>query len=157
LGDLMKKLRKFAAVLALTAMAAGAAEAASPRCFLPAEIEAEQAMLFQTELMVVAEACRHPAYIAFLRRNLEPVKQYQAKMIEHFRRHGEKKADIALDAYLTKLANESSLRNGQVPVTTVCQQGAQLLKTADALGPRDFRTYAAEKATINRQHYLACK
>jgi hypothetical protein len=151
-------MRKWVAALALTAMAVSTAQAASaPPCFLPAEIEAEQAMLFQTELMVVAETCRDPAYISFLKRNIEPVKQYQSRLIERFRRQGEKRADVALDSYLTKLANESSLRNGQVPVTTVCQQGATLLKTAQALGPVDFRNYAAEKAVLNRQHYRACK
>lgn len=151
-------MKKVIAVLALSAMAASTAEAAStPPCFSPAEIEAEQAMLFQTELMVVAETCHDQAYMSFLKRNIEPVKLYQHRMIEHFRRHGEKRAESALDSYLTKLANEASLRNGKVPVTTVCQQGATLLKTANALGPTDFRNYAAEKATINRQYYRACK
>jgi hypothetical protein len=151
-------MRKLVAAVALTAMAASTAQAASaPPCFSPAEIEAEQAMLFQTELMVVAETCHDQAYISFLKRNIEPVKQYQHRLVEHFRRHGEKRAETALDAYLTKLANQSSLRNGQVPVTTVCQQGATLLKTANALGPADFRNYAAEKATLNRQYYQSCK
>jgi hypothetical protein len=150
-------MKKLIAVLALSAMTANVAEAASTGCFLPAEIEAEQAMLFQTELMVVAEACRDPAYISFLRRNLEPVKHYQAKMIDYFRRNGERKAEIALDAYLTKLANESSLRNGQVAVKVVCEYGAQLLNTANSLGPRDFQNYAVEKATLNRKYYQPCK
>jgi hypothetical protein len=151
-------MRKLIASMALTAMLAGAAHAAStPPCFAPDEIEAEQAMLFQTELMVVAETCHDQAYIRFLKRNIEPVKQYQHKMVEYFRRHGDKGGERALDTYLTKLANESALRNGQVPVTTVCQQGATLLKTANALNPADFRTYAAEKALLNRKYYKTCK
>jgi hypothetical protein len=150
-------MKKFVAVAAVTAMLVGAAQAQPTRCFLPAEIEAEQAMLFQTELMVISEACHDPAYISFLRRNLETVKHYQKQMVEHFKRNGEKRAEVALDSYLTKLANQSSLRNGQVPVTVVCNQGATLLRTANALGPRDFRTYAAEKAFLNRQYYRDCK
>jgi hypothetical protein len=151
-------MKKLIAALALTAMAVSTAQAAStPPCFSPAEIEAEQAMLFQTELMVVAETCHDQAYLTFLKRNIEPVKQYQHRLIEHFRRHGDKPAESALDSYLTRLANESSLRNGQVPVTTVCQRGATLFKTANALSPTDFRNYAAEKATINRQYYQSCK
>lgn len=151
-------MRKWVAALAVSAMVASTIEAAAaPPCFLPDEIEAEQAMLFQTELMVVAETCRDPAYISFLKRNIEPVKQYQRRLVERFRRNGEKRAEAALDSYLTKLANESSLRNGQVPKTVVCDHGANLLKTANALGPVDFKNYAAEKAYLNRQHYRTCK
>jgi hypothetical protein len=139
-------------------MVASTAQAAStPPCFSADEIEAEQAMLFQTELMVVAETCHDQAYVRFLKRNIDPEKQYQHRLVEFFRRHGDKGAERALDSYLTKLANESSLRNGQVPVTTVCQQGATLLKTANALGPADFRNYAAEKALLNRKYYKTCK
>jgi hypothetical protein len=151
-------MKKLVAALALTAMAVSTARAAAaPPCFFPAEIEAEQAMLFSTELMVVAETCHDQAYLHFLKRNIEPVKQYQHRLIEHFRRQGDKRAESTLDSYMTKLANQSSLRNGQVPITTVCQQGATLFKTANALGPADFRNYAAEKATLNRQYYKACK
>jgi hypothetical protein len=150
-------MKRLATFLALTAMLGGAAQASSPRCFLPQEIEAEQAMLFQTELMVVAETCDNPAYVSFLHRNLETVKYFQQQMIGHLKRHGEKRPEVALDAYLTKLANQSALRNGQMPVKVVCDQGTTLINTANALGPRDFRTYAAEKATINRQQYRACK
>jgi hypothetical protein len=149
-------MRKLFAVFAVATLVTGAAAAAGPRCFKPAEIEAEQAMLFQTELMVVAEACRDPAYVSFLTRNRDTVVFYQKQLVEHFRRHGERRAEIALDSYLTRLANESSLRNGRVPVTVVCNQGATLLRTANALGPRDFRNYAAEKATLNRSYYRAC-
>jgi hypothetical protein len=78
-------------------------------------------------------------------------------MIEHFRRLGDKRADTVFDAYLTRLANQSALRNGEVPVSTVCAQAASLISTANALGDKDFRHYAAEKAVYNRKYYHVCK
>jgi hypothetical protein len=138
---------------------AGAAAAQNhvAKCFKPVDIEAEQAILFQTELMVVAEACRDKAYIDFLRRNKDQVITYQKQMIEFFRRHGEKKADIAFDSWHTRLANQSALRNSQVPVSVLCAEGKNLLETANMLKPKDFKSYAAEKASLNRQYYSACR
>jgi len=150
-------MSKWVAGLALAAMAMGTAEAASaPPCFLPAEIEAEQAMLFQTELMVVSEACKNQSYIKFVQRNRDAVIAFQKRMMDHFRRHGASRPEVALDSYLTKLANESALRNGQVPVTQVCAQGARLMETGDALSAADFRFYAEEKARLHMQYYRMC-
>src|SRR5882724_9699861 len=124
----------------------GAAQAAPPACFTAAEIEAEQAFLFKTELMVVADACRDASYVTFLKRNRDSIVHYQNSMMERFRRVGEKRPEAALDTYLTKLANQSSLRNGSAPVSLVCEQAAQLFTTANTLSNRGFREYAAEKA-----------
>jgi hypothetical protein len=134
-----------------------AADAAPPSCFSAAEIEAEQAILFQTELMVVADACRDPAYVQFLYRNRDSIVMYQKRMIDRFRRAGERKPENAYDTYATKLANESSLRNGAVPVSTVCEQAAQLLATANGLSNKSFREYAAEKAHNNASFYRHCE
>jgi len=135
----------------------GTAEAAPRSCFNAAEIEAEQAILFQTELMVVAEACRDPSYVKFLQRNRETVIMYQKRMIERFRHAGEKKPENAFDTYATKLANESSLRNGAVPVTAVCEAAATLISTANTLNNKSFREYAAEKAHLNAPFYNHCE
>jgi len=150
----MKKAVAFAVLLFA---GAAAAQSQATRCFQPNDIEAEQAILFQTELMVVAEACHDKAYIDFLRRNREQVIAYQKQMIEFFRRNGESKADIAFDSWHTRLANQSALRNAQVPVSTLCAEGKNLLETANMLKPKDFKSYAAEKASINRKYYLACR
>ena len=149
-------MRKALAV-ALMFVAGAAAAQGRVKCHQPSDIEAEQAILFQTELMVVAEACRDKAYIDFLRRNKDQVIAYQKQMIDFFRRQGESKADIAFDSWHTRLANQSALRNSQVPVSTLCTEGKTLLDTANMLKPKDFKTYAAEKANLHRQYYTACR
>jgi hypothetical protein len=149
-------MRKFVVAVSLLSLCVGGAEAASQRCYAPAEIEAEQAILFQTELMVVAEQCRDPSYVAFVQRNRETIIEYQHRMIEHFRRAGGH-AETVFDSYLTRLANQSALRNGEVPRETVCANGASLIATANSLGNKELRHFAAEKAATNRQHYAMCK
>jgi hypothetical protein len=157
----MKKLVAIAALLALAGTAEGKSRAPEksgslPPCFSASEIEAEQAMLFQTELMVVSEACKNPSYVKFVQRNRDAVIAFQKRMIDHFRRHGSGKPEITFDSYMTRLANESALRNGQVPVTQVCAQGARLMETGDALGAADFRIYAEEKARLHKPYYRMC-
>jgi hypothetical protein len=146
-----------ALIVAALAALVGTAEAASPGCVNAAEIEAEQAILFQTELMVVADACRDPSYVKFVQRNRDTVIMYQKRMIDRFRRLGQKKPENAYDAYATKLANESSLRNGAAPVSTVCAQAVQLLSTANTLNNKSFREYALEKAHNNSPFYKHCE
>jgi hypothetical protein len=145
-------------VIAASLLAAvGTAQAAQPSCFHAAEIEAEQAILFQTELMVVADSCRDPSYVKFLQRNRDTVVMYQKRMIDRFRKAGERKPENAFDTYATKLANQSSLRNGSVPVTSVCEAAAQLISTANSLNNKSFREYAAERAHLNAPFYNQCE
>jgi hypothetical protein len=149
-------MRKIVVAAALL-VAAGTADAAQPSCFNTAEIEAEQAILFQTELMVVADSCRDPSYVKFVQRNRDSVVMYQKRMIDRFRRTGEKKPESAFDRYATKLANESALRNGAAPVATVCAQALELLNTANTLNNKSFREFAAEKAHNNAPFYRRCE
>ena len=150
-------MRKALAVALMLVAGAAAAQNHVAKCHKPSDIEAEQAILFQTELMVVSEACRDKAYIDFLRRNKDQVIAYQKQMIEFFRRHGESKADIAFDSWHTRLANQSALRNSQVPVSVLCETGKTLLETGNMLKPKDVKSYAAEKASLHRQYYTACR
>ena len=56
-------MKKF--VLAAALAAAGSittASAADMACYSPADSEAEQALLFQTSLMVISSACRDTIY-----------------------------------------------------------------------------------------------
>lgn len=126
------------------------ASAATQQCLKPAEIEAEQAIRFQAELMVVSDTCGEQTYVRFARRNHEVLADYQHEMIEHFRRTGTVRAEARFDTYLTRLANEVSLRTGAKPVSAVCHDAAAFLATAESLGKDDFRRYIAERAAENR-------
>jgi hypothetical protein len=145
-------------VVAVLALSVGTAQAAAPaRCFSPSEIEAEQGILFQTELMVLSESCRDNIYVSFLQRNVEQIKAYQKRMIDHFRRSGEPRAESAFDAYVTRLANQSALRNGRIPVGTLCQEAKYLLTAGEGFDSGAFRQYASAKASSNLGYYRVCK
>lgn len=114
-------MRRVAAITSVALCFASTAEAATPICFKSAEIEAEQAILFQTKLMVMSDVCSNQSYRSFTVRNREVIVSYQRQMIEHFRRvGGSGKPETAFDRYMTKLANEASLNTGTLPVSDVC-------------------------------------
>jgi hypothetical protein len=138
-------LKIASAVLALLCLVAGAM-AATQDCLRPAEAEAEQAIRFQTELMVVSETCHEQTYPQFLHRNHKALAEYQKRMIERYRRTGAPRPNASLDTYMTRLANEIALRVSAQPVDALCREQADFLATADALDGKKFRRYIAEQA-----------
>jgi hypothetical protein len=132
------------------------ATAATPQCLKPNEIEAEQAVRFQAELMVVSDTCGAQTYTHFTRRNHEALKEYQQQVIERFRRNGGAHPEARFDSYLTRLANEVSLRNGAQPVDQVCHNAASFLATADKLERESFRRYVAARAQENSTEFRRC-
>jgi len=147
------------AVLAAVFMAAASvatASAADRDCFSPADIEAEQALLFQTNLMVISSACRDTVYGEFRARNTAAILRYQNAMIEHFRRTGARNPKSAFDAWQTSLANEAARKQATVPTGQFCQQSTEMLKLASALDTKAFRDYAVAHA-VDGVHPMCSK
>ncbi|HZS85147.1 MAG TPA: hypothetical protein VFA50_19890 [Stellaceae bacterium] len=133
-----------------------AAKAAPPACYRPAEIEADQAIRFQTELMVTSEVCKVSSYVDFTRRNREAIIAYQHALIDHYRRIGDRHAEATLDSYMTRLANELALSDGQQPAVTLCSGASGWLAAAGALGSADFHRIAASRAADHNDSYRHC-
>jgi len=142
-------------VMLATALAAAAsfttASAADRNCFSASDIEAEQAILFQTDLMVTSSACRDPVYGEFRARNKDLIIRYQNAMIDHFRRTGARNPKSAYDAWQTSLANEAARKQAVVSTAQFCQQAVEMLKLAGTLDGKSFRDYAAARA-VNGTH-----
>jgi hypothetical protein len=150
----MGKLALAAASL-LTAASLHAASAAT-KC-TAADREAEQAVIFQTNLMVVSSACRDETYAEFRYRNKTAIIAYQHEMIAHFRRAGYRDAQGQFDRWNTSLANEIALKQGEMPTAQVCQQAAQMLKMASTLDARGFHDYAvAQEANSVDDGHAVC-
>jgi hypothetical protein len=111
-------------------------------CFSPADSEAEQAVLFETNLMVISSACRDTVYGEFRARNKDAIIRYQNAMIEHFRHTGAHNPKSAYDTWQTSLANELSQKQAMTPTAQFCQQSAELLKLASTLDAKGFHDYA---------------
>ena len=104
-------MRKAFLVAALFAAASlQAASAADRHCYSPTDLEAEQAIVFQTNLMVVSSACRDSVYGEFRARNKDAIIRYQKIMIDHFRREGARNAQSQFDSWNTSLANQIALK-----------------------------------------------
>src|SRR6266446_10979627 len=150
----MKKVVLAAALVAAAFVAAASfttASAADRNCFSAADIEAEQAIQFQTDLMVISSACRDTVYGEFRARNKEVIIRYQNAMIDHFRRTGARNPKSAYDSWQTSLANQAARKQAVVPTAQVCQQSVEMLKLAGTLDARTFHDYAVAHA-VNDTH-----
>jgi hypothetical protein len=143
-------------VFAVALLSSAAIAQAAPQCFSAKEIEAEQAVRFQAELMVLSDSCGVESYRHFTVRNGEVLSSYQKEMIEHFRRTGPGRAEATFDRYITRLANEASLRVGEQALPALCSKSAEFLAKADNLGKEDFRRYVAQQAAARRKEYHSC-
>ena len=127
-------------------------------CYSGADIEADQAVRFQTQLMVVSDICRDPAYNNFSQRMREALAAYQRQLVDHYRRSGGGSAERVFDTFMTRLANEFSLEAGHQSVTEVCKGAAPLMATANGFASTaDFRKYIAAQTASNKSGYLACQ
>jgi hypothetical protein len=153
-GNAMREL-----MLAATLFAAASfqgASAADKQCYSPADVEAEQAILFQTNIMVISSACKDTVYGEFRARNKDAIIRYQKAMIDHFRRTGSRNAQSEFDRWNTSLANEISLKQGAVPMAQVCQQAAEMMKLASTLDAKGLHDYAVAKATSAADSHPRC-
>jgi len=148
-GIAMKRVVIAAALAAAASIAA--ASAADRNCYSPADIEAEQALLFQTNLMVISSACRDTVYGEFRARNTAAILRYQNAMIDHFRRTGARNPKSAFDTWQTSLANEAARKQAVVPTGQFCQQSTEMLKLASTLDQKTFHDYAVAHA-VNGTH-----
>jgi hypothetical protein len=127
------------------------AEARAGACYTQAAIEAEQAIRFMTDLMVVSTACRNTVYGMFRLRNKDAIIHYQKALISHF--HG----NAAFDAWNTALANEASRKQAGMTTAQVCEQAAALMKQAETLDLKGFEALAAARATSVSAQYAKCR
>ena len=138
----MKKLVLIAALVAASAVQPGwAAGKAKTSCVSPSGVEAEQAIRYVTDLMVVSSVCQDTVYAEFRLRNRDVIVGYQKALISRF--HG----NAGFDRWNTSLANTAASKQGGN--VQLCRQSVELLKQASALDPKGFRAYAAAQAAAD--------
>jgi lipid A disaccharide synthetase len=156
-GITVKKFVVAAALLALGAQ--GPALAASKKssshnaggnCYSQQAIEAEQAIRFMTDVMVVSSECQDTVYAEFRLRNRDAILAYQKAMIAHF--HGNK----PFDTWNTSLANQAAMKQAGQTVSQICTQSADLMAKAKSFDSNGFRQYAASQAAAAGAQYTKC-
>ena len=126
-------------------------------CYRSDEIEADQAVRFQTQLMVVSDSCGSQSYTEFTHRNASTLAAYQQKMIGYFRRVSGRGADSAFDRFITALANQMALSAGKETVSALCTRSADLLSKGQTFGRDDFVHYVTQAAAAAKGTYPVCK
>jgi hypothetical protein len=137
------------AVALFAAAALQAAPAESRNCYSKAELEAEQAILWQTNLMVVASACHDPSYANFRMHNSGAIIRYQHEMIDYFRHTGSRDATRSFETWITHLANEAAEKETGIPTPQICQQQAGLLRLARSLDTKQFHQLVAAQMALD--------
>jgi hypothetical protein len=150
----MKRMVLAAALFA--AASAHGVSAADKQCYSAVDVEAEQAILFQTNVMVISSACKDTIYGEFRARNKDAIIRYQKAMIDHFRRAGSRNAQSDFDRWSTSLANEIALKQGALPMAQVCQQTSEMMKLASTLDAKGLHDYAVAKATSAADSHPRC-
>jgi hypothetical protein len=149
---MMRRLVLAAALLAATALQPAAAVERRDSCYSPAAIEADQAIRYMTDLMVVSSACQDSVYAEFRLRNAATIIAYQHALIAHF--HG----TARFDDWNTELANEISMKHNNVSTVQLCRDAAQAMAQARLLDPAGFRAYARAQAetALTSGQYTTC-
>ncbi len=147
----MKRV-SFASAALLIAFAAEAAAAGS--CYLPEEVEADQAIRLRTEMKVIGDLCKEPSYAAFAERNRDTFAAYEQILAEHLARDAAGDGPPTVAAYIAGLEKEAADRAAQSP--SFCAEAFDLVALAGEMRPSDLRVYAAGKATTARSDYEAC-
>jgi hypothetical protein len=147
------------AILAAAIFAAASlqgASAADRHCYSAADLEAEQAIVFQTNLMVTNSACRDTVYGEFRARNKDAIIRYQRIMIAHFRREGARNAQGEFDSWNTSLANQLSLQQGAQSTAVICQKAVDLERMASTLDSKGLHDYAVAQAAGPAETHPKC-
>jgi surface antigen len=133
-------------------MSSIAAAAAAP-CFLPTEIEADQAIRLRTTLLVIGAQCKDPSYARFLERNNDTLAAYEQLLSERFERDGPAAAEH-LQTYLNGL--ETSEKQRAERTASYCADAFELVALANGMQPEGLRSYAASHAETARADYAIC-
>jgi hypothetical protein len=150
--------RRHAALFAAAAVAALCAFA-SPGAAQPLNAR-EQAALdvryLQTELMVAALSCGRPEfhqrYNTFVAKFGKSLKRHGSVMKSYFTREYGKQGTVQMDRYVTRLANEASLRSMQQ--VSFCQDSGTLFERVTAIDTRSLESFSAAVAR-NREMVAA--
>jgi len=149
----MTRVLLIAALLTTAAVQPGwaaskGASHSSPGCYEPGAAEAEEAIRFLTDVMVVSSVCQDTVYAEFRLRNQEQIRAYQKALIAHH--HG----TAGFDRWNTSLANAAAQKEGGNQ--QLCQQSVALLQQAKSLDPQGFRAFAASRAAAADARYPKC-
>lgn len=136
--------------------AAAAAPAAKAKCATEAEMEAIAGRVLETELLVAALSCAQAQqYNAFMEKFRRPQTERARTLQAMFNRMYGKGGQRELDAFVTRLGNDSALRSLEMQIA-YCQATWELFQEALHLGESEYRQLTAKPWIAERVTYRVC-
>lgn len=135
------------ALIGATAIAAlcGSSQASQAQSLNAREQAALDVRYLQTELMVAALSCGrtdfHQHYNVFVAKFGKSLKQHGAMLKSYFNREYGKQGGTQMDRYVTRLANEASLRSMQQ--TSFCQDSSTLFQRVTNIDTPSLEGFSA--------------
>lgn len=147
----------------LTARAA--ATSAPDRCLTQAELEAEQAMILHTELMVYLYQCKstfdspemNDVYRTFTVGLQGELTKSQRTLENFMARHGSGNKQRLFDSYRTELANNESSLARELGASRYCTIKRDKYLAAAHFTPERLAEYAQETALRQKKNYNMCE
>jgi hypothetical protein len=153
-GRLVIALSLFLLGVAATSTAASAPKAA--RCATAAEMQAIAGRVLETELLVGALSCSQAQqYNAFMEKFRGPQTERARTLQAMFNRMYGKGGQRELDAFVTRLGNDSALRSLELQIA-YCQATWDLFEEASRLPVNEYHQLTAKPWIAGRHSYQMC-
>jgi hypothetical protein len=145
-----------AAMHAAPAAAAATAASKPSKCVTQAEMTALAGRVLETELLVGALSCSQaPQYNAFMEKFRKPQHERARTLQAMFARMYGKGAQREMDAFVTRLGNDSALRSLELQIA-YCQSTWDLFEEASTVSEADYDRLAGKPWIVGRHKYQAC-
>ena len=122
-------------------------------CYTQAEAEAEQGLRIHSELMVIGLNCQnmrfangtnlYREYSEFTRENLDIFASYETKLMEYFRKRGDKNPEATLNTLRTRMANAISNSAARMKPDQFCNRYAGRIFKASSMGRSELIKWAS--------------
>ncbi len=145
-----------AALLGSSAAVAAATSLKPSRCATPAELNAIASRILETELLVGALSCAQSTqYNAFMEKFRKTQNEQARTLQAMFKRMYGKSSQRELDAFITRLGNDSALRSLELQLA-YCQGTYDLFEEAASLAEADYHRLTAKPSLAGRHPFPAC-
>lgn len=149
-------MKKTLAPLLVTLSLAAVPAMAAP-CASPADEMTLNARVLQTELMVAALSCNEQKrYNAFVRTFRGPIAAQSASLRRFFARAYGSDGTRQLNAFVTRLANDASMRSADIGKQSYCASAGNLFAEAIATPPGAFARLARNAQIRGRHGFARC-
>ncbi len=149
-------MKKTFAPLLLTLSLAAVPAIAAP-CVSPADETTLNARVLQTELMVAALSCNEQTrYNAFVTTFRGQIAAQSGSLRKFFARAYGGNGSRQLNAYVTRLANDASMRSADIGKQTYCASAGSLFAEAMATPPDAFERLTRSAQIRGRHGFARC-